>query len=168
MLAGDDPCERLLSLGPGALTAAELVALVAGIDVQGYDDLAIGQGLIVESGGLRGLAAAFPEELMRSSGVDAAGAASSAPADQRPCLRSGDGDVGGDRLDHVPHPDRVETPPRGAGHRRGRCSAGSRRPRSALQAPGPDAPAPDPGRGMFRYPADDLSGGPVLDCVQGG
>jgi len=69
MLARDQPCERLRRLGPGALSDAELVALVAGIEVEGRDDVAVGQELIVECGGLRGLAAAFPEELTRSSGI---------------------------------------------------------------------------------------------------
>ena len=60
MLAGDQPCERLLRLGVGALSDAELVALVAGIEAEGRDDVAVGHELIVEVGGLRGLAAAFP------------------------------------------------------------------------------------------------------------
>lgn len=55
MLAGDQPRERLLRLGPGALSDAELVALVAGTELQGLDDVAVGHGLIVECGGLRGL-----------------------------------------------------------------------------------------------------------------
>ena len=75
MLAGDQPRERLLRLGPSALSDAELVALVAGIEAQGRDDVAVGHELIVEVGGLRGLAAAFPEELTRSSGIGPTGAA---------------------------------------------------------------------------------------------
>ena len=75
MLAGDQPRERLLRLGPGALSDAELVALVAGIEAQGRDDVAVGHELILECGGLRGLAAAFPEELTRSSGIGPTGAA---------------------------------------------------------------------------------------------
>lgn len=75
MLAGDQPCERLLSLGVSALSDAELVALVAGIEAQGRDDVAVGHELILECGGLRGLATAFPEELTRSSGIDPTGAA---------------------------------------------------------------------------------------------
>ena len=75
MLAGDQPRERLLRLGVGALSDAELVALLAGIEVQGRDDVAVGHELILECGGLRGLAAAFPEELTRSSGIDPKGAA---------------------------------------------------------------------------------------------
>lgn len=74
-LAGDQPRERLLRLGPGALSDAELVALVAGIEAQGRDNVATGHELILECGGLRGLAAAFPEELTRSPGIDPAGAA---------------------------------------------------------------------------------------------
>ncbi|PUA78952.1 JAB domain-containing protein [Nocardioides currus] len=74
-LAGDQPRERLLRLGPGALSDAELVALVAGIEAEGRDDVAVGSELILECGGLRGLAAAFPEELTRSSGIGPAGAA---------------------------------------------------------------------------------------------
>jgi DNA repair protein RadC len=68
-LAGDQPRERLLRLGPSALSDAELVALVAGIEAEGGDDVAVGHELIVEVGGLRGLATAFPEELARSSGI---------------------------------------------------------------------------------------------------
>ncbi|WP_110208013.1 JAB domain-containing protein [Nocardioides daejeonensis] len=68
-LAGDQPRERLLRLGPGALSDAELVALVAGIEAEGRDDVAVGHELIVEFGGLSGLATTFPEELMRSSGI---------------------------------------------------------------------------------------------------
>jgi DNA repair protein RadC len=75
VLSSDQPCERLLRLGVGALSDAELVALVAGIEAQGRDDLAVGRELIVACGGLRGLAAAFPEELTRSSGIDPMGAA---------------------------------------------------------------------------------------------
>lgn len=64
-----------MRVGPGALSDAELVALVAGIEVKGRDDVAVGHELIVEFGGLRGLASAFPEELTRSSGIDPTGAA---------------------------------------------------------------------------------------------
>lgn len=64
-----------MRVGPGALSDAELVALVAGIEVQGRDDVAVGHELIVEVGGLRNLAAAFPEELTRSPGIGPAGAA---------------------------------------------------------------------------------------------
>ena len=46
-----------------------------GVEAQGRDDLALGRELMVECGGLRGLAAAFPEELTRSSGIDPTGAA---------------------------------------------------------------------------------------------
>ena len=75
VLAGDQPRERLLHLGPGALSDAELVALVAGVGAQGRNEVAGGQELIVECGGLRGLASAFPEELTRSSGIGPARAA---------------------------------------------------------------------------------------------
>lgn len=75
MLAGDQPCQRLLRLGASALSDAELVALVADIDAHGRDDVAVGHEVISECGGLRGLAMAFPEELMRSPGIGPAGAA---------------------------------------------------------------------------------------------
>lgn len=75
ILASDQPRERLLRLGPGALSDAELVALVAGVGAQRCIEVAMGQELIVECGGLRGLAAAFPEELTRSSGIGPARAA---------------------------------------------------------------------------------------------
>lgn len=69
MLAGDQPRERLLRLGPGALSDAELVALVAGVAPPGCDEVSVGRELIEECGGLSGLAAAFPEELTRSAGI---------------------------------------------------------------------------------------------------
>lgn len=72
VLAGNQPGERLLCLGPGALSDAELVALVAGLDGQGRDGVASAHELIVECGGLQGLGVALPEELTRSSGIDAA------------------------------------------------------------------------------------------------
>ncbi len=40
-LAGDEPLERLLRLGAGALSDAELVALVASTEAQGRDDVAV-------------------------------------------------------------------------------------------------------------------------------
>lgn len=74
-LSSDSPCERLLRLGPGALSDAELVALVAGVETQGRNDVALAHELILECGGLHSLAVAFPEELTRSSGIGTAGAA---------------------------------------------------------------------------------------------
>lgn len=74
-LAGDEPLERLMRVGPGALSDAELVAVVAGIEAQGRGDVAVGHELILEVGGLRGLATAFPEELTRSAGIGAPEAA---------------------------------------------------------------------------------------------
>jgi DNA repair protein RadC len=75
LLAGDEPRERLLRLGVGALSDAELVVLVADIQARGRDDVAVGHELIVEVGGLRGLASAFPEELTRSARIGPTGAA---------------------------------------------------------------------------------------------
>ena len=75
MLAGDQPCQRLLRLGASVLSDAELVALVADIDGQGHHEVAVGHEVIGECGGLPGLAMAFPEELMRSPGIGPAGAA---------------------------------------------------------------------------------------------
>lgn len=74
-LTDDQPCERLLRLGPGVLSDAELVALVAGVAASEADEVAVGRELIVKCGGLRGLAAAYPEELMRASGIGPASAA---------------------------------------------------------------------------------------------
>lgn len=45
MLAGDQPYERLLRVGVSALGDAELVALVADIQAQGRDDVALGHEL---------------------------------------------------------------------------------------------------------------------------
>ncbi|MEG9225496.1 JAB domain-containing protein [Aeromicrobium sp. Sec7.5] len=75
VLIGDQPRERLLRLGAGALSDAELVALVASIKAPGRGDVALGHKLTLECGGLRGLAAAFPEDLTRIAGIDTTGAA---------------------------------------------------------------------------------------------
>jgi DNA repair protein RadC len=47
LLAGDEPRERLLRQGAGALSDAELVGLVAGIEGQGRDDVSMAHELIV-------------------------------------------------------------------------------------------------------------------------
>ncbi len=64
-----------MRVGAGALSDGELVALVARIEIQGADDVAVGHELINEVGGLRELATAVPEELTRSSGLEPTGAA---------------------------------------------------------------------------------------------
>ena len=73
--ADDRPRERLLRLGAGALSDAELVALVLGAGSRGQNAVALGQRLISETGGLARLSAAFPEELARATGVGPAKAA---------------------------------------------------------------------------------------------
>lgn len=73
--ADDRPRERLLRLGAGALSDAELVALVLGAGSRGQNAVALGQRLIAEAGGIARLSATFPEELVRSLGVGPAKAA---------------------------------------------------------------------------------------------
>lgn len=71
----DRPRERLLRLGAGALSDAELVALLLGEGSSEHNAVVLGQQLIADSGGIGRLAVAFPEELVRSPGVGQAKAA---------------------------------------------------------------------------------------------
>jgi DNA repair protein RadC len=66
----DLPRERLWVLGPGALTAAELLALILGTGRRGENALALASALLGNgSGSLRRLAARPPAELLRVPGV---------------------------------------------------------------------------------------------------
>ena len=70
------PRERLWALGPGALTATELVAILLGTGRGGTSALNLAATLVGEGEGvLRRLAARPPAELLRSSGVGPAKAA---------------------------------------------------------------------------------------------
>ncbi|MGX1775004.1 RadC family protein [Nocardia brasiliensis] len=69
------PRERLLALGPQALSDAELLALLLRHGRPGASALDLAVELLVEHGGLAELAAARPEELARRAGIGTAKAA---------------------------------------------------------------------------------------------
>ena len=70
--ARDQPRERLMSLGPGALSDTELVAIHLGTGRQGEGVLTLARSLLTEWGGGGGLARAEVGELARTPGVGAA------------------------------------------------------------------------------------------------
>lgn len=74
--ANDRPRERLLARGSGALSEQELLALLLGSGTRGVSATDLAVSLLAEYGGLRGLAAARPEELARCTGVGLAKASS--------------------------------------------------------------------------------------------
>jgi DNA repair protein RadC len=65
----DRPRERLASLGPQALTNAELLAILLRVGVQGENAVDVGQRLLQEFGGLRGLHRVPFKELMDQRGM---------------------------------------------------------------------------------------------------
>src|SRR5659263_206853 len=67
--AHDLPRERLLRDGVRVLSDAELVAVLLGSGRAGGNALDVAHGLLAEWQGLAGLAAARPEELVRTLGV---------------------------------------------------------------------------------------------------
>ncbi|MGW6426255.1 JAB domain-containing protein [Nocardia sp. NPDC055053] len=69
------PRERLLLLGPHALSDGELLALLLGQGTRGLSALELAAQLLCEYGGLAELAAARPEELARRAGIGPAKAA---------------------------------------------------------------------------------------------
>ncbi|MFZ5624888.1 MAG: RadC family protein [Gemmatimonadota bacterium] len=74
--SADQPRERLWTLGPGALTTVELLAIVLGTGGAGRNVLAVAAGLLdVSDGSLRRLVARPPAELLRTAGVGQAKAA---------------------------------------------------------------------------------------------
>ncbi|MFX0580404.1 JAB domain-containing protein [Nocardia nepalensis] len=72
---GQRPRERLLTLGPHALSDSELLALLLGQGRPGESALDMAVELLAEHGGIAGLASARPEELSRRAGVGVAKAA---------------------------------------------------------------------------------------------
>jgi DNA repair protein RadC len=70
LLTADRPRERLWSLGPAALTTAELLAIVLGTGGGGQDVLELARQLLeISDGSLRRLAQRPSAELLRSPGV---------------------------------------------------------------------------------------------------
>ena len=65
----DRPRERLASLGPQALTNAELIAILLRVGVKGENAVQVGQRLLQAFGGLRGLHRAPYKQLMDQHGM---------------------------------------------------------------------------------------------------
>ena len=65
----EKPREKLLARGAGALSDAELLALLVGTGQRGADALAIARRLLAETGGLRGLLDQPAERLARLPGI---------------------------------------------------------------------------------------------------
>jgi len=65
----DRPRERLAALGPQALSNAELIAILLRVGVTGENAVQVGQRLLNEFGGLRGLHRAPFKELMDQYGL---------------------------------------------------------------------------------------------------
>jgi DNA repair protein RadC len=65
----DRPRERLASLGPQALTNAELIAILLRVGVKGESAVDIGQRLLKKFGGLSGLHRAQFKELVNQHGI---------------------------------------------------------------------------------------------------
>jgi DNA repair protein RadC len=71
----DRPRERLASLGPQALTNAELIAILLRVGVPGENAVEVGQRLLQKFGGISGLHRASIKELMEQHGIAEAKAA---------------------------------------------------------------------------------------------
>ena len=96
----DRPRERLASLGPQALSNAELIAILLRVGVQGENAVQVGQRLLQKFGGISGLHRAPFTELCRQHGIAEAKAAQIKAAielgrrltleapDERPCINS--------------------------------------------------------------------------------
>jgi DNA repair protein RadC len=75
-LAADDrPRERLVKLGPQALSNSELIAILLRVGVQGENAVQVGQRLMQKFGGIRGLHRASLTEVQAQHGIGAAKAA---------------------------------------------------------------------------------------------
>lgn len=73
--AEERPRERLARLGPEALSAAELLAVLLGTGTRGRSAVEVGQGLLEESGGLRRLSTRTVREVAAAHGLGRARAA---------------------------------------------------------------------------------------------
>lgn len=69
------PRERLVHLGPQALAAAELLAILLRVGVPGENAVQVGQRLLKDFGGISGLQRAPLEELCNQRGIGEAKAA---------------------------------------------------------------------------------------------
>ena len=73
--ASERPRERLLNLGPSALSAQEILALLLGRGIAGESVMVTAQRLLSEFGNLKGVVSASIEELSRVRGIGTAKAA---------------------------------------------------------------------------------------------
>ena len=71
----DRPRERLASLGPQALTNAELIAILLRVGVKGESAVTVGQRLLNKFGGLAGMHRAPLADLKKQHGLGDAKAA---------------------------------------------------------------------------------------------
>jgi DNA repair protein RadC len=71
----DRPRERLAEVGPQALSNAELIAILLRVGLQGENAVQLGQRLLQEFGGLRGLHRASFQEVCQQKGLGPAKAA---------------------------------------------------------------------------------------------
>jgi len=97
---GERPRERLMTVGPQALSDAELLAILLRTGTRGKSALDIGRALLVRTRSIRGLARVSPAELTRMEGIGPAKAvellaalelgrrAQAGSDEQRPVLRS--------------------------------------------------------------------------------
>ena len=69
------PRQRLISLGPGALSNAELLAVLLGSGTRGLNAVSLAQQLLLEVGGLAGLHGAGFDDLRQGRGIGPAKAA---------------------------------------------------------------------------------------------
>lgn len=76
----DRPRERLLRLGPGALSDAELLAIFINTGIKGENAIQVAQRLLGETGSLRELSRQEPESLVRNKALGPAKAANLAAA----------------------------------------------------------------------------------------
>ncbi|MGI9016997.1 MAG: JAB domain-containing protein [Euzebya sp.] len=72
----DRPRERLLALGAGALNDQELLAILLRSGTRGVGATELAAGLVLDHGGVHGLASVKPEELAATAGIGLAKAAS--------------------------------------------------------------------------------------------
>lgn len=67
--AGDRPRERLLRVGPEALSSTELISIILRTGVQGQTALSLANAVLQFFGGLRGIASASTQDLASHRGV---------------------------------------------------------------------------------------------------
>lgn len=98
--SGERPRERMMKMGPGALSDAELLAILLRTGIKGRSALDVSRALLVRTRTIRGLARLTPAEMMRIEGIGVAKAAEllaameigrriqAAADEERPVLRS--------------------------------------------------------------------------------